>query len=402
MNKINIRKKLLFLFIGILLIYISVEIISCIGLFILSKKYNVTYNPADGLSNWHAGIIRKLLNDKSSYIKFSPELGWTIRQSAKNEWYTANSQGFRGVREYSFIPPAGKFRIMVCGDGFVHCNDVKNDQTWPGLLEQMNSEWEVLNFGVWGHALDQVYLRYLNEASSYKSNIVLIGFGSNNIFRLVNTYRPFIFQYTGLPLTKPRFRIENGKLQLIANPIRSLEDYKTLLDRPDEIIPGLGVNDYYYKYRYKSHVLDISPTVKLLKIISDKMSKDYEHVLIFDDDCAKIPEALDIMKNLLDTFHEQVIKDGSIPVFCIFPIKRDIIRYRTKKSKRYSCLLTHFEDKGYRYIDLMGAFDKLGEDFNIDDLYIHFYTVIGNQLVADYLNESLHSIANEIRDMKIP
>jgi hypothetical protein len=171
--------------------------------------------------------------------------------------------------------------------------------------------------------------------------------------------------------------------------MRCLDDYKNLLYRPKETIFRIGNNDYYYKHRQKSHVLDISPTVKLIKIGLDKMSKDYDDALVNKAEYTSVPEALEITVMLLDKFHERVLDNKSIPVFCIFPGKDDVRRYRTFGTKRYSSLLAYFEAKGYKYIDGMTAFECLGEDFKIDDLYEHFYSTMGNKFVAKYINDFL-------------
>ena len=388
-------KKWLFCLLALVLTYGLIELISSIGLFALGSRYHLSYEPVDVISKRHRDIINTLLQDTSCYIRFSYELGWTIRESGKTEWYTANFAGMRGAKEYKLSPPAGKFRIIICGDGFTHCNDVRDGEAWPALLEKMNTDWEVLNLGVWGYGLDQTYLRYVTKGAQYDSDVVLIGFGSDNVFRLVNTYRPPMFRNTGLPLTKPRFRIEHGILELMPNPMGHLDEYKTLLDKPKETISKITKNDYYYKQRYKSCAIDFSPTVRLVKILSDKINQDYDHALIDNGEYSRIPEAIDIMIKLVDKLHESVIENGSIPVFCVFPRESDIRRYQTCRTKRYSSLLKYFETKGYKYIDAMNAFDNLGEDFNISDLYIHFYTVIGNELVAAYINESLIRIINE-------
>ena len=137
MIELNIKKKWLFFLAGVVLIFLSIEMISYIGLLVLMRRYHTVYNPADTISDWHAELINELLDDSSGYIKFSPELGWTIREFEKTQWYTANSAGMRSIKEYDFIPLADKFRIMVCGDGFIHCNDVKNRSTKTQKMDIM-------------------------------------------------------------------------------------------------------------------------------------------------------------------------------------------------------------------------------------------------------------------------
>jgi len=162
--------------------------------------------------------------------------------------------------------------------------DVKNDQTWQAMMEREVPNLEVLNFGVGAFGLDQAYLRYLEDGQQFQSHIVLIGFMSENIFRNVNTYRPFYFSDTGSPLAKPRFVIKEDKLSLIPNPMKSVQDYKRLLLHSQDVLSEIGIHDFYYQRRYKSSKFDWSPTVRLAKIKIQEFNENstQEEILISD------------------------------------------------------------------------------------------------------------------------
>ena len=68
----------------------------------------------------------------------------------------------------------------------------------------------MLNFGIPGSDPGQALLRYRREGVQYHSSIVLIGAMSENISRMVNTFRPFYFSRSGIPFSKPRFALEGG------------------------------------------------------------------------------------------------------------------------------------------------------------------------------------------------
>ena len=381
------KNKLMLFSVIIIALYGFFELVGFIGLYMVKKWYK----PVAAISQRHTGIINNLLQDTAGYISFSKELGWTIRESAKTEWYTANSAGIRSTREYSFFPDTGTTRILVCGDGFVHCNDVKDHKAWPALLEQNNANWEVLNFGVWGHSLDQIYLRYLEKGTQYKSHIVLIGVGTDNMFRLVNTYRPFMFRNTGLPFAKPRFILQNDSLLLIKNPLQHLTGYEKLLNHPEHMLPILGENDYYY---HKLHFsMDCySPSIKLIKTMAYKINERRIQAIPFIGEYNENVQALRIMLKLIDTFHENVSTSKSSAVFCIFPLAHDVIQFKKTGTKRYNPLLLHCQTKDYHYIDVIHAFDHLNEVCTIQDQYLDFYSVAGNELVASYIEQSIKNI----------
>ena len=259
-------KKFLFWIIVVFFTYCCIELLSYGGLFVLHKNQNITYEPADVISARHSKILKRYIEQKKNYSTLSPTLGWSIKENGSSGIYQANSAGIRSSREYAVTPPPGVLRVSTFGDSFTECAEVKNDHTWQTMMEKEIPNLEVLNFGVSAFGLDQAYLRYLEDGQPYQSHIVLIGFMSENIFRNVNTYRPFYFSDTEGPLTKPRFVIKEGTLSLLPNPMQRVQDYTKLLLHPQEVLAEIGIHDYYYQRRYKSSKLDWSPTIRLAKI----------------------------------------------------------------------------------------------------------------------------------------
>ncbi|PON10878.1 hypothetical protein C2W62_47755 [Candidatus Entotheonella serta] len=120
----------------------------------------------------------------------------------------------RGDHNYEKVPSPHRIRISTFGDSFTHGDGVYNHETWQEKLNSLHHKLEVLNFGVPGFGLDQAFLRFQHDGIEFTSNIVFIGFMSADIRRGVNTYRPFALAHTGLPLSKPRFIIEDDQLVL--------------------------------------------------------------------------------------------------------------------------------------------------------------------------------------------
>ncbi len=204
------------------------------------------YTPAlvQTLSDKHRDILSgPPRSGSSAYVVFDPELGWTIRPNGAKRGYRANSVGHPGRPRVSRSrPPAGILRIAAFGDSFTHASDVPNAHTWHRRMEEMHPKLEVLNFGVPGFEPGQALLRYRREGIKFHPDIVLIGFMSENINRVVNTFRPFYFPKSGVPFAKPRFALRRGELVLVENPIRSLDGYRELIappgDRPAAHRPG--------------------------------------------------------------------------------------------------------------------------------------------------------------------
>ena len=380
--------------------YAFIELLSYGGLFILNKYQNIQYEPADVISPQHADIINSFIEQKTKYWAYSPTLGWSIKNNGVSEFYQANSAGLRGSREYAFAAPPGVFRVSTFGDSFTFGADVRNDQTWQAMMEKMDPNLEVLNFGVPAFGLDQAYLRYMEEGRQYQSNIVLIGFMSENHFRTVNTYRPFYFAETGTPLTKPRFVIKEDQLFLIPNPIQDIQDYRRLLLHPKDVFPEIGIHDFYYQRRYTSGNCDWSPIVRLAKIMFQEVIGNSPHAefsISHRFGYNEKSEAFQVTKKIFDEFYHASLKNKSIPIIIIFPRKTDLINYFALKIKLYEPLVEYFDSAGYQYIDLMDAFENSGyERLKLKDLFVPaHYSPLANSIVAKYLFRYINNMTDQ-------
>ena len=77
---------------------------------------------------------------------------------------------------------------------------------------------QVLNFGVDGYGIDQMYLRYQRDVRPWKPQVVVIGFSGHDLRRTMAVY-PFVaFGWPGY-IVKPRFVSENGQLRLLNVPL---------------------------------------------------------------------------------------------------------------------------------------------------------------------------------------
>jgi hypothetical protein len=363
----------------IILLYVFAEGMSYGGLFILSKFSDIRYEPADMLSNRHRNILSRFINEEAEYNKYSPVLGWTIKEKGVLNLYRANSSGIRSNREYDLSPPGNVIRISAFGDSFTHCDEVKNDETWQATIENLDSGLEVINFGVGGYGLDQAYLRYLTDGKQYNSHIVLIGFMTENIYRSINRYRPFYFHNSRMPLIKPRYIIKKGKLMLLHNPMKSLDDYRALLINPRKVLNDIGMYDYHYQRRYKTGAFDWSPTARILKISNYKIRKMFsDDGIIVDGSYNESSEAFKVIKGIFDEFYTSVIQDNSVPVIIIFPNKRDLIYFDKYKEKRYAPLI-------------MTIFNPEETNYSLKELFPKqwHYSALANRLVGEHIRDYL-------------
>jgi hypothetical protein len=126
------------------------------------------------------------------WVEHHPVLGWYSQKNKSANLTSAsfspievhtNSAGFRGIREYSPEKPKGMTRIAVLGDSFVFGFGVRDNENFPALLESQDKTREVLNLGVPGYGMDQIYLSYREIARKYHPDVVLIGIFPEDFWR---------------------------------------------------------------------------------------------------------------------------------------------------------------------------------------------------------------------------
>lgn len=363
-------------------VYVFTELLSYAGLSIVDSYFQIQYRPVDTLSINHRLIIKRFIKQNTNYFVFDSDLGWTISANGSTHLYRSNSIGIRSNREYTPAPSPDVVRIAAFGDSFTHCANVSNQETWQVVMERTDPHIEALNFGVDAYGLDQAYLRYLKLGKKYQPDIVIIGFMPENLKRNVNTFRPFYFSSTNFPFAKPRFIVKDKALSLITIPMRKSGDYENLLQRPRKVLSALGNNDHYYKNHYKSTILDYSPFVRLVTILSFSVSeRTMENPIIFDNIYNQNSEAYLVTIRLIDAFYDAVIENGSLPIIAILPANDDVSNFQKQGIKQYSPLLSYLRARNYNYVDLM---DVLGNvDTNL--VFDGHYSSYGNELVARHI-----------------
>ena len=169
-------------------------------------------------------VIARMNHDNSVLI-YDPTLGWTVASSHQNATRqdASSAEGLRAPRvgmsftdrrtRHSGLPekPA-TVRGALMGDSMTYGPEVRCEESWGHALEaHLGSAVQILNFGVSGYGLNQVFLRYEKDAQLWKLQIVLIGITSEEIRRIMNVYN-FLMNpdWLGLPFIRPRLILEHG------------------------------------------------------------------------------------------------------------------------------------------------------------------------------------------------
>jgi hypothetical protein len=135
---------------------------------------------------------------------FDPLLGWTAEPRTP-----ANPLGLRGGMPATLAELRDARVMLFLGDSFTAGVTAPADAI-PHRLEGLVPGWTVLNLGVGGYGLDQVYLLLRSVVDDFSAPHVLVGLFYNDIDRLVHRVGPS---------PKPYFEVEGGELALHGTPI---------------------------------------------------------------------------------------------------------------------------------------------------------------------------------------
>jgi hypothetical protein len=141
-------------------------------------------------------------------LKPDPVLGWrflpkTQYKYTQKHWYARefsttvkiNSHGFRDL-ERKLQKSSNTIRIALLGDSLIAAREVEFGKTAAQLLEKkLNREFgkwtgkkfEVLNFGVSGYGLDQIYLNWINFAAKFQPDYVFVNLFDKNYMRSISS-----------------------------------------------------------------------------------------------------------------------------------------------------------------------------------------------------------------------
>jgi hypothetical protein len=153
----------------------------------------------------------------------------------------------------------------------------------------------------------------------------------------------------------------------------------------------LGTNDHFYRYRSKESSLDVSPTVRLLKIARSRIASP-DGAIFTDGAYDSSSEAFQITTRLMDRFHADILENGSLPLILLFPSREDLKRHRNQQIARHAPLVDHLTLKGYPYLDLVAAFDGYGSEHHLNDLFARsHYSALTNGFVAEHISSYLRA-----------
>ena len=282
-------------------------------------------------------------------------LGWIIGPNRKSEdgLSASSAEGLRSATQGEVLRNGlGDCRVALVGDSFTFGDGVRFEDSWANRLEQLLPKGcRVLNFGVGGYGIDQMYLRYKRNVTSWKPNLVILSFIDPDLHRTMSSYGFLIVDQSAFPFMKPRFVLDQGgTLNIVNQPLPKAEDIFMLPSIHD--VPFIEYDQKYKRtdwdrpqwwYVHRSYFLRF--------LISIYPFSEKDRPFVSDADLHSVNSSL------LNAFVDAVRMDGATPLLVYLPNKRDF----KKKSPWIPEGLKILQNAHLEHVDLTSCLKRDSE-----------------------------------------
>jgi hypothetical protein len=372
------------------------------------------------------GIDRALLEKFSS---FDAELGWCPQPNRTKQKDTGDhlpGEEVRTVVEYSTdkygsrVCPAAErdsdadTTISTYGDSYCFCREVNDDETFQNHLARKLGT-HVGNYGGGNYGLDQALLRLKRQYPQDPTDYVVVLVTASSIARILSVWKHYQ-EFGNVLATKPRYRLDDGSLELVETPITEEEDLLDLESHAE----FLRSNDYHYEHWFKPHLArfpyatDLLETPEQLRYLSAAALEDLERRLGvslpgIDTARAKTRSGVrleqprvqyherlydlkaDLFAAIIGEFVNYANEKDFTPVFAMGGQLR-YAAYEATHGPIYGDLLDRLDDQypELMTIDIPRQFDEADDPETVESLYVQrgeggHYSSDTNERIADLL-----------------
>lgn len=302
--------------------------------------------------------------------------------------------------------------IATYGDSYAFCRQVNDNETWQFFLTQKTNI-GVLNFGVGNYGVDQALLRYEQMELPSSIKIVVLAFVPENICR-IHSYWKHYLEFGNTFAFKPRFRLENQKLVLYPNVMKSELDFSNIKKK----LKFTQKIDGFYKTKFRSLQFRIPYTISFLRhprrniqilyslcvcklarlfnISSSRIENTpFKIIMLYNIKQAhamyKKSSAVALFKEILLRFNNEANKRGHKALITVLPQLIDL-KVTGDKEPAYK---KFFKDMSCQVpvIDFSEVVRKQKpEQMYAEDIYGGHYSPEGNEILSNYLLKKLNEL----------
>jgi hypothetical protein len=280
-----------------------------------------------------------------------------------------------------YVPAA--YRIALVGDSFTFGLKTKYEDTWGYGLEQiLGTGIQVLNFGVDGYGLDQMYLKYIRDVLPWRPNLVVLGVINHDFFRSMGVYN-FASMGWALPFAKPRFIEREKELKLLNVPLPTPEEIFAASSISE--LPFIDYDEGIYQDDWQWRYYHYSALIRYLISLRPAARRTTEQIS---------NSAIDLNSKLLKCFVRSVLAQTSALLVVYFPSRRDFLSDAASFGGEKNIARRVSDLAGGPFVDLTSCVIGINshERFIPDDPHYSPATNAGvARCLADLLNKDIRS-----------
>lgn len=303
------------------------------------------------------------------WTEYHPTLGWAHQKSkeAAEGSIHINAQGFRGLHDYSETKPEGVRRVLALGDSFVFGFGVRDEETFSAVLEKKYPDLEVINAGVAGYGLDQIFLTFPILGKTFKPDSVLIGIFPEDFWRATRAF-------TDTGHAKPYFSLSSeGRLTLNQVPVPQPFTLTTG-QYPQVIEYGALENFLRQSVLYRFVKRAVIKTGKIVKLTDPNSTEEWI-----------------LGRAILKQLVREIRNSGAEPLIVIIPPDRWMATEQWDVLRQ--ALIEFAQKDKVRLLDLTPDFQRAVQTQGLTHYYIAgdgHWTAAGHDLVADLIAAFLY------------
>ena len=326
-------------------------------------------------------------------FEFDAALGWAPIPGRPAGQRTHDWSGSRtGPEELPRERREGVRRLVTIGCSFTMGEEVDDESTWPYLLDASADDWEVANLAMGAYGLDQALLRYRRDGRPLKADALWLGWLPAASLRVGTTFRPAERHWSGTALFKPRFRFdEDGELQQVPNPARSVAHTARLLTRQHEFYDATVRTDLWVgraerAYRtFGTSLFHRSALARMYLSVVERADREPKEWILDEES-----EIHRLVRALIERTSLEAAQDNLAFRLVVLPGRADLRDCRETGTAYWTGVTDALRAQGIEVVDLTRAL--LDANAVDDDAYWMpggHYSPKGNALVADELEAYL-------------
>ena len=194
---------------------IVLAIVAAFGFLMWRAALGYLFNPDTGFdprgeAYWKLLYIGRMAGTESHHTfgqhEPHPTRGWTPKPNLQGE--STNERGHRATSPFLFQEDA--FRILTVGDSFTFGATLEDGEEWPARLQTRSDRYQVINLGVSGYSVAQMYVTLREEIGEFQPHLVILAAITDDLYRSLLSFREY---------AAPRFVDEDGVLRSVNLPL---------------------------------------------------------------------------------------------------------------------------------------------------------------------------------------